>query len=580
MITKGVLYCRYSSHSQREVSIDQQIKACRAFAERNGIDVVKVYDDRALTGTNDRRPQFQKMISEAERLDYQYVIVYALDRFARDRYDSAVYKRQLKAFGKKVLSATENISDDPTGVLMESLLEGLAEYYSKELSRKIRRGMDDNAEKCMANGSLPFGYRRGADGKYEVVPEEAAVVREIFQRVQAGEYLVRIYESLNERGLKNKWGRPWSRSSFNKLLSNERYTGVYLYKDIRVPGGVPAIIEKELFDAVQHCLRTKKNPRLSDDAPIKRRREAGVYLLTGKIFCGKCKGPMVGISGTSKSAAMHYYYACKGHRTDKSCDMRSIRRDSIEREVAQAIRDHILNDDTIAQLADYCVRVDKERRNDGAVEELQAQMQGIHAAIGNIIAAVEKGLFSEAMQTRLADLESQKKALQEELAYARSKREPKVDREDLIAMLHIYKDGDLDDKEYQEKLIGTFLIAVYVYDDHLHIIFDFGTDEVDRDIDLSTVQDADSQGEGLCSYKSCSAPPRRKKPAAFRFRGFRKSRESSISAGSFLLLPIEARFDGTLKSETGDLHKISCAPRKRKSCHERDGIFDYEASFW
>ena len=414
----------------------------------------------------------------------------------------------------------------------------------------------------MANGSLPFGYRRGADGKYEIVPEEAAIVQEIFQRVVTGESFTSIFGSLNERGIKNKWGRPWARSSFNKLLSNERYTGVYLYKDLRIPGGVPAIIEKELFDAVQHYIHTKKNPRLSDETPVKRRRETGIYLLTGKIFCGKCKSPMVGISGTSKSAAMHYYYACKGHRTDKICDMRSIRRDSIEREVAQAIRDHILNDDTIAQLADYCVRVDEERKNDGAIEELQEQMQGLDAAIGNIIAAVEKGLFSEAMQARLADLEGQKKSLQEELAYARSKREPKVDREDLIAMLHIYKDGDLDDKEYQEKLIDTFLIAVYVYDDHLHIIFDFGTDEVDRDIDLSTVQDADSQGEGLCSYKSCSAPPRRSTLRTAQESRFRKSRASFGCAAGLLLFRIEPTSLGFDSGQNGGSYKLCKPPPK------------------
>ena len=137
---KAVIYARYSSHSQRDVSIDQQIRACKLFAERQSIEVVEIYDDRATTGTNDRRPAFQRMIKDADRADWQFVIVYSLDRFARDRYDSAVYKRRLKECGVKVLSAMENISDDPTGILMESLLEGLAEYYSKELSRKIRRG--------------------------------------------------------------------------------------------------------------------------------------------------------------------------------------------------------------------------------------------------------------------------------------------------------------------------------------------------------------------------------------------------------------------------------------------------------
>lgn len=490
-VSTGVLYCRYSSHSQREVSIDQQIKECRVFAERNGIEIVKIYDDRAMTGTNDRRPKFQQMLSEAEKMQYQYVIVYSLDRFARDRYDSAVYKRQLKQHGKKVLSATENISDDPTGILMESLLEGLAEYYSKELSRKIRRGMDDNAEKCLANGSLPYGYRRGADGKYAIVPEEAQVIQEIFRRTFAGEMLSSIYGSLNDRGLRTRKGKLWNKSSFNSILSNIRYTGVYVYKDVYVPGGIPQIIEKEMFDAVQHVLRTKKNPRLSAEAPIKRRRENGVYLLTGKIFCGKCKSPMVGISGTSKSGAMHYYYVCKKHRTEKTCDMKSQQRDGIEREVAKAIKDNILVDDVIEQLADYTLATLKGLEQDGALPELHTQIGEVKASIGNIISAIERGVFSEAMQARLSELEKQRRALEEEIAYEEAKREPDVSRDDLVTLFHLYKDGDIDDKDYQEKLIDAFVVAVYVYDDHLHIVFSPNAQEVD--IDLSTVQEADSQ---------------------------------------------------------------------------------------
>ena len=504
MHSSGVLYCRYSSHSQREVSIDQQIKECRAFAERNGIEVIKIYDDRAMTGTNDRRPKFQQMLSEAERMQYQYVIVYSLDRFARDRYDSAVYKRQLKQHGKKVLSATENISDDPTGILMESLLEGLAEYYSKELSRKIRRGMDDNAEKCLANGSLPYGYRRGADGKYAIVPEEAQVIQEIFRRTFAGEMLSSIYGSLNDRGLRTRKGRPWNKSSFNSILSNIRYTGVYVYKDVYIPGGIPQIIDKEMFDAVQHVLRTKKNPRLSADAPIKRRRENGVYLLTGKIFCGKCKSPMVGISGTSKSGVVHYYYVCKKHRTEKTCDMKSQQRDGIEREVAKAIKDNILVDDVIEQLADYTLATLKGMEQDGALPELRTQIGEVKTSIGNIISAIERGVFSEAMQARLSELEQQRRALEEEIAYEEAKREPEVSRDDLVALFHLYKDGDIDDKDYQEKLIDAFVVAVYVYDDHLHIVFSPDAQEVD--IDLSTVQEADDQ-TGESSYKLCTAPP-------------------------------------------------------------------------
>lgn len=244
---EAVIYARYSSHSQRDVSIEQQVRACKQFAERHGIEIVKVYDDRALTGTNDRRPGFQKMIQDAKKSSWNYVIVYTLDRFARDRYDSAVYKRQLKDAGVKVLSAMENISDDPTGVLMESLLEGLAEYYSKELSRKIKRGMSDNAGKCMVNGSLPLGYVRGTDGHYAIDEAEADIVREIFRRTANGEKFISIINDLNNRCILTKRGSHWNRSSFNTLLSNERYVGIYIHGDVIIPGGIPRIIDQSLF---------------------------------------------------------------------------------------------------------------------------------------------------------------------------------------------------------------------------------------------------------------------------------------------------------------------------------------------
>lgn len=258
---RAAIYVRYSSHSQRDVSIDQQLRACRRFAEQQGIDVVSVYEDRALTGTSDKRPGFQKMIREAAHGGWDYVIVYTLDRFARDRYDSAVYKRQLKNLGIKVLSATENISDDPTGVLMESLLEGLAEYYSKELSQKVLRGHEDNARKCLVNGALPLGFVKGPDGRYMISEPEAEIVREIFRRVSTQEKLADIISDLNARGLRTKTGKAWNRSSFNQILSNERYTGVYIYGDFRKPGGIPQIISRELFDSVQYVVYGKANAR-------------------------------------------------------------------------------------------------------------------------------------------------------------------------------------------------------------------------------------------------------------------------------------------------------------------------------
>lgn len=499
----GVIYARYSSHAQRDVSIEQQIRACKQFAERHGIRVVEIYDDRALTGTNDKRPGFQKMIQDAKKNNWSYVIVYTLDRFARDRYDSAVYKRQLKNCGIKVLSAMENISDDPTGVLMESLLEGLAEYYSKELSRKVRRGMDDNASKCMVNGALPLGFVKGPDGRYAIKESEAEIVREIFQRVKDGDKIFQIIEDLNNRGIKTKKGKAWNRSSFNLLLSNERYTGLYTYRDVRVPGGIPQIISKELFDSVQCILHLKPNCRKdpTGTTPQKRRREGGTYLLTGKLFCGHCKNPMIGISGTSHTATPHFYYTCKGRRADhSSCHKKNVRRDHIEQLIATALRDTMLTDRAILALADAAIEYQKKNADNNEIDSLKVQLADTNRAINNLVSAIEAGIFSTATQSRLAELEIQQRDLTRLLTVAQEKAEQLLTRDEIIAALKLFQDGDVNDKDYQEALIDTFLVAAYIYDDTVKIVFNLGGKQKDFTIPFN-IDDVDLSGDCISSRK-------------------------------------------------------------------------------
>lgn len=486
-VADGVIYARYSSHSQRDVSIEQQIRACRTFAERQGIRILEVYEDRALTGTNDKRPGFQQMIRDAKKGLWSYVIVYTLDRFARDRYDSAVYKRQLKEAGVKVLSAMENISDDPTGVLMESLLEGLAEYYSKELSRKIRRGMTDNAEKCMVNGSLPLGFVRGTDGRYAIDEAEAAVVREIYRRVSEGERHCEIIDDLNRRCILTKKGKLWNKSSFNKLLSNERYTGVYIYGDVRIPGGIPQIVDQKTFDAVQLRLHTKGNPRRSA-APQRRRRENSVYLLTGKLFCGTCKSPMVGISGKSQGASPYYYYVCKGKRMDHTCQKQNVPREHIERFVATALRDTMLTDKAIRALADAAISYQDSLPVNAEIEALEVRLADITRSIKNIMSAIEAGIFTETTRSRLAELETEKRTVSAQLTAAREEIDEHLTREEIIAALELFQHGDVNDKDYQEALFDTFLVAAYVYDDRVRFVFNLSG----KHKDLSVPFDIDS----------------------------------------------------------------------------------------
>lgn len=485
----AVIYSRYSSHAQRDVSIDQQVKECKKYAEKLDLKVIGIYADRALTGTNDRRPDFQRMISDAEKGAFAYVIVYTLDRFARDRYDSAVYKRQLRNCGVKVLSAMENISDDPTGVLMESMLEGLAEYYSKELSRKILRGMRDNAEKCIANGSVPFGYRRGSDGKYVIVEEQAVVVQEIFTRFSGGESFTSIAKDLNQRGITTKTGVAWNRSSFRIMMVNERYTGVYIHRDVRIEGGIPQIISKELFDRVQLRLKNKPIPR---NNPQKRRRPNSVYLLTGKLYCGKCKTPMVGISGKSGSPTPYYYYICRKRLKEKACDKGTVRREWAEYQVAAAIHEYVLNDDVINWLADSVVEYLAKNGEPAEVKILRTQLSDTRKALKNVMSAIEQGVITNTTKARLSELESQESELAAHLAIAENKPGSELSRDQIITWLLTFRDGDIKDKAYQELLFDTFLVAAYLYDDHFRIVFNYTgeTKEVDIPFDLDNIDNA------------------------------------------------------------------------------------------
>lgn len=483
--SEAVIYTRYSSHAQRDVSIEQQTRACRQFAERQGITVVKIYEDRALTGTNDKRPGFQQMIEDAKRGSWSYVIVYTLDRFARDRYDSAVYKRQLRNLGIKVLSAMENISDDPTGILMESMLEGLAEYYSKELSRKVQRGHEDNARKCMVNGALPLGYVKGPDSRYMISEPEAEIVREIFRRVNDREKLSEIIADLNARGIVTKTGKAWNRSSFNQILSNERYTGVYIYRDIRTPGGIPQIISQDLFDTVRCILHRKPNARRdpTGTTPQKRRRDNGVYLLTGKLFCGHCKSPMIGVSGTSHTAEPHFYYTCKGRRADHgSCSKKNVRRDHMEQFIATALRDTMLTNEAVHVLAAAAVEYQNRYVTNNELESLKNQLADVNRSLNNLMAAIEAGIFSATTQSRLAELEAQKRGLGRLIAAAEAESEEALTYEEIVAALELFQHGDVSDKDYQEALIDTFLVAAYVYDDRVKFIFNLGGSTKDVNI--------------------------------------------------------------------------------------------------
>lgn len=264
------------------------------------------------------------MILASSKKLFDMVIVWKLDRFARNRNDSAHYKAALEKNGVKVVSATEVISDGAEGIILESVLEGYAEYYSADLAEKVIRGMTENALKCKFNGgTIPMGYRIDAEQRFQPDPLTAPFVLEAFRRCDAGATMTDVRDWLNEQGVKNTRGEKITYNSVQHLLNNRRYIGEYKYRDIVTPDRIPAIVPQDLFDRVQE--RMAKNRK----APARHKAEDD-YLLTTKPFCGYCGAYLSGESGTSRTGVVHHYYKCvsvKKKRTE--CHKRSVNRPNL-----------------------------------------------------------------------------------------------------------------------------------------------------------------------------------------------------------------------------------------------------------
>lgn len=504
----GVLYGRYSSHSQKDISIEQQFEKGYELAAEYGIKIVDTYADRAVSGRTDKRRDFQRMMADAAKGKFHYVISWKSNRMGRNMLEALINEARLQDMGVRVLYVEEDFDDTAAGRFAARSMMNVNQFYSENMAEDIKRGLYDNAANCMvANGHLPYGYKADETLHYAIDEPRAAVIREIYTRVACGEPFVDIFNSLNARGIKTSYGRDWGRSSFQKILSNERYRGIYIYGDVRIEGGIPRIVSDELYFKVQEVLKTKKNPQ-------GRHRMYGDYLLTGKLFCGKCKAPMTGISGTGRSGALHYYYVCQTRRTEKTCDKANLRRDEIELKVAQAIRDYALKDDVIEWIADSTVAYNERREQEGQIGVLQDQLATAQRGIKNIMAAIEQGIITETTKARLLELEAEQSAISAKIAAARADIIT-VSREDIIAGLEMFRDGDVHNKKYQAKLFDTFLIAVYAYDDELKIVFSFSgkKNTVRIPLDKETIDNVDSAPSDLGSFKLCLGPPAQRKPA-------------------------------------------------------------------
>lgn len=454
-----VLYMRYSSDRQTEQSIEGQQRVCTEFCKQQGYNIVGTYIDRATSAFKDteKRLEFNRMIKDSDKQLWQGVVVYKLDRFARNRYDSATYKAKLKRNGVRVISATENISDNPEGVILEAVLEGMAEFYSKEHSQKITRGMMESAYKCNSvGGSVPLGYK--IEGKKLVIDEpNAQIVREAFDLYASGMTVAEICERFNAAGHLTAKNTQFNKNSFKSIFKNEKYIGVYKYRDIKIAGGIPAIVEKETFEAVQ------KRLKINAEAPARGKAKID-YLLAGKLFCGHCGSTMVGECGKSATGTIYHYYSCSSRKRFNTCDKRPIRKEFIERAVVEDALT-LLTPENIEMLADMAIKQNLEDiENDQVIPALQAEIKELDRSITNLLKLVEKGAESETLANRLTELEKQKRNAEMQLSYAKDDYII-VDRNQVIWWLSGFRDGNIEDEDFRRKVIDLLINSVTVWDE-------------------------------------------------------------------------------------------------------------------
>ena len=467
----AVIYARYSTDSQREESIEGQIRECTAYAEKNDLTVVKHYIDRAISAKTDNRPQFQQMIKDSERGIFDVIIVWKLDRFARNRYDSARYKTQLKRNGVKLVSATEVISAGPEGIILESVLEGYAEYYSADLSEKVVRGMTENALKGIYNGgTIPFGYMIDETRHYQPDPLLAPYVEQTFQKYADGATMTDLRDWLKAHNIKNSMGGEMSYNTIQRMLSNRRYIGELRLRDVVQPNAIPALVSEELFNKVQEKLAKNKK------APARHKAEES-YLLTTKLYCGKCGALMFGESGVSHTGKMYTYYKCAAAKKKKTCDKKAVRKQWLEDLVVNETMKLVEDDASMNAIIAKVMELQNQESTDLPIYE--KQLKETEVGITNMLNAIQMGILTSSTKERLEALEEQRKELQARIAEERLAK-PKMKEEFVRFWLLRFRKLDMTQPEQRQALVDTFINAIYLYDDKVLITFNYkeGTETV------------------------------------------------------------------------------------------------------
>jgi len=445
---KAAIYARYSSENQRDESIDAQISAMETYAKSHDIRIVATYIDRAKSATCDQRPSFQEMIKMSETGLFNTIMVHKLDRFARSKYDSAIYKQKLKSNKVQLISVTEQLDGSPESIILESVLEAMAEYYSKNLAREVVKGLRENAKAATHTGGVaPLGYDI-VDKKLVVNEHEAQAVRIIFEMFANNHPYSEIIRTLNQKGFVTKKGNPFAKNSLTEILRNEKYRGIYIYNKsasksangtynrhaykpeseiIRIEGGCPAIVSNEIFEAV--AKRHKENCKKFGQNQARQK-----YLLSGLVHCGICHAPMY---ANKRKKESQLTFRCSNHGKDH-IDCKEINMAVLEQYVLRVLKDNIFSFSKIPQIMKVIERYtgDCDKRQQSKTEDIQTKLAEVEHSKSNILKAVESGIVASHFSMRLDELKALEEQLHAELVLANQPQSFHVTEKDIKLLIN------------------------------------------------------------------------------------------------------------------------------------------------
>ena len=462
---RGVIYARYSCNKQREESIEGQIRECKEFAKNNGIDVLNTYIDRAMSATNDNRPEFQRMISDSYLNRFDVVLIWKSDRFSRNRKQAISYREILKENKVRLLSATEPNIEGPAGILFESMNDGYNEYYVSEMKVKMRRGEKENVLEGKTNGgTAPLGYR-SEKNRLVIDEEEAKTVRYMFDMYANTDITVNgLVHLLRKKGMYNKKGKPIPHASVGHILSNRKYIGEYRWGEVK-NDCIPPIVDKDLFEKAQ-----KKLKRNGGDSQRFVAREE--YILSGKLRCGVCGSIMIGESGQKHHGAKVYrYYKCAKRKHGKGCTMFAVGKEVIEDYVCFRTIDFLsrqIDPDRLArEIHDY------QEQQMPLAKNIEARIGEVSKKMSNIVSAIEAGLDPTELKSRYNDLKAQRDELERSLDEEKCRNRVMPVEEIKAALLHC-KGISLNSLKEKKMLIDLLINSVIIQEDgSIDVIFNY-----------------------------------------------------------------------------------------------------------